>query len=128
MITKRILFFTILCISKNFYINSNDEKAAPTVGTIITDVVTMTDDIAEIIITCKTEKDPKKIKALISNIVKALANIIESIIEKRKLKKLNRSLSINEFDFSDISAQSLEEEIEQIIYAIIQKAGVGNDH
>lgn len=128
MITKRILFLTILCISNSFYIICNDEQPVPTVGTIISDVVTMTDDIAEIIVACKTEKDPKKIKALVSNLVKAIANLIESIIEKRKLKKLHRSISINEFDFSDISTQSLEEEIEQIMYTIMQKAGVGNDH
>jgi len=128
MIAKRILFLAIMCISNSFHLSCNEEQPAATAGTILSDVVTMTDDIAEIIMTCKTEKDPKKIKELVSHIVKVLANLIESIIEKRKLKKIHRSISINEFDFADISGKSLEEEIEQIVYAIIQKAGVSNDH
>lgn len=120
---KRILFFLILCSPNYFYTITENEIITPTIGEIINDVVGMTDDIAEIIITCKTEKDPKKIKLLISKLVKALTNIIESIIEKRKSKKLNRSISIDQFDFSNISANSLEKEIEQIVCMIIEKAG-----
>lgn len=128
MSMKRILFFSILFMPNYFYTIADNETPAPTVGTIITDVVGMTDDIAEMIIVCKTEKDPQKIKALISSIVKSIANIIESIIEKRRLKKLNRSISINEFNFSDISSQSLEAEIEQILCAILLKTKVGNEN
>ncbi len=75
----------------------------------------MTDDIAEIIITCKAEKDPKKIKALIASLIKSIASIVETIIEKRRLKKLNRSVSLEEFDFSEISSKSLEQEIEEVV-------------
>jgi hypothetical protein len=127
MSMKLILFFSMLCISNHFYAIADNETPAPTVGAIINDVVSMTDDIAEMIIICKTEKDPQKIKALIASIVKSIANIIESIIEKRRLKKLNRSISIDDFDFSDISSQSLEEEVEQILYAVLLKAKAGNN-
>ena len=128
MIAKRILFFISILFISHLSIKPEDNKPDPTIGTIISDVAMMTDDIAEMIIVCKAEKDPKKIKALIASLVKSIANIIETIVEKRRLKKLNRSISIEEFDFSDISSKSLEQEIEEIICAIIHKARVNNEY
>lgn len=124
MITKRILFLILLSTINTAQMKTDDECVAPTTGAIISDAAAMTDYIAEIIISCKTEKNPQKIKELISKAIKVLANMIQSIIEKRRLKKLNRSININGFDFSEISGQTLEEEIEQMIHTIILKAGV----
>lgn len=126
---KKSLFFLILCMLHQAHITCQDEKHNnQTTETIVSDVVAMTDHIADMIITCKTEKDPQKIKSLITSIIKSLASIIEQIVEKRRLKKMHRSISINEFDFSDISSLSLEEEVEQVIRAIIKKTGVDNDN
>ena len=128
MFTKRLLLLFMICISSQFYMIADDEAPTTNIAAIITDAATITDDIAEIILTCKTEKDPKKIKLLVSRIVKSIANIIEAIIEKRKLKKLSRSISINDFDFSAISSQDLETEIEQYIQTILIKAGLNNEN
>ena len=128
MTMKQIIFLVSILYISHLSIKPEDNKPDRTIGTIISDVAMMTDDIAEMIIVCKAEKDPKKIKALIASLVKSIANIIEAIVEKRRLKKLNRLISIEEFDFSDISSKSLEQEIEGIICAIMYKAKVDNEY
>lgn len=116
------LTFNILLTSTSFASTEPEQPVHPaTLESIISNVVTMTDDIAELIVMSKQEKDPKKIKAIVINIVKGISNLVEIIIEKRRLKKLNRSIDIESFDFSDISSQSIHEEIEETLRLILQK-------
>ena len=109
------LFFILFSFIFNATISSDKSEE------IITNVAEITDNIAELIIESKTEKDPKKIKIIVAAIIKALASIVEIIVEKRKHKKFNRAISLENFNFSDISSKSIDQEIEEILLTIIQK-------
>lgn len=114
-------FSSFLVSTPSASIQPEQPCSPATFESIMSNVVTMTDDIAELIIVGKQEKDPKKIKVIALNIIKAISNLVEIIIEKRRLKKLNRSISIESFDFASVSSQSIHEEIEETLNQIVQK-------
>lgn len=125
MSRKHLLLISSLFLTSTTHILANQEapcqKDPHNTSALLADIATMTDDIAELVITCKTEKDPKKIKVIVASLIKALMNMIETIVEKRRQKKLNRSLAIDLFDFSQISPNSLDQDLNDIILLIAQK-------
>lgn len=114
MIQKNFLFlFTLFFCS--IISPTESQQASTTAETIISNVTEMTENIALLILTCKTEKDPQKIKPHVKKLIQIVAALVETIIEKRKSKKLRSPLS-----------HSVEYEIEKIINCIVEKINETN--
>lgn len=109
-----LLLFTLFFYS--IVSPTESQQASTTAETIISNVTEMTENIAVLILTCKTEKDPQKIKPHVKKLIQIVAALVETIIEKRKSKKLNRSQLSN----------SVEYEIEKIINCIVEKINETN--
>ena len=85
---------------------------------VISDVALITDGVAEMIVECKTEKDPQKITVIIVKLITAITNIVRMILEKRRAKRGYRSF---------IDDQTIDQEIEDIVHQILKKAGIQYD-
>ena len=109
------LFYLLCCLISHQTIQTNDPSTIHLAQHIIADVTTMTDDIAQLIITCKTEKDPEKIKACVISLTQAIAHMVTMIVEKRKNSK-SQSRS------SSLSIALQQEEIELLMHMIIKKS------
>ncbi len=114
---KSSLFFLLTCIC--FFFPSYTQEQSHLSTTLITEVADMTDDIADIIINSKTDKDPQKTKSAIVKLIHHIANIAEAIITRKSDKK-TRSVYTNSI-YTDTTSLLDQEYVESLAEAILQK-------
>lgn len=98
MIAKKIICLFLLSMSFSHYSIIQGEESQSLSVKIITEVADITDDVASLIVNCKTEKNPEVTKTAVVKLIQHIASITQAIIEKRSEKNQYKSLDI--FDIS----------------------------
>ncbi|MBI2353251.1 hypothetical protein HYV11_03370 [Candidatus Dependentiae bacterium] len=115
MLNKNILFFVIL--TSSFQLFSQEKSSSEKI--IFDNVANATDEIAELIIDCRKEKDPQRIKNYIRRLVQIVVAVTEIFIEAKRMKRLSRSGNLHsQADFDRVIAQ---QDLEEIVRLVLQK-------
>lgn len=114
MIAKKIICLFLLSISFSSYNIMQGEESQLLSVKIINEVADITDDVANLIVNCKTEKNPDVTKTAVINLIQHIASITQAIIEKKSQR--------SQYKFIDICDIPEEELLDIIANNIIKKA------
>lgn len=92
MIKQTILSLMITILSFQCFYCKEPE---PLSKTMVHEVAEMTNDIADLIINSKTEKDPKITKSIVVRLISHIAMIANAVIEHKQETKSKRSLAVS---------------------------------
>lgn len=114
---KRVVLslLTTIMLMQNVY---SLEKQKPLSITMVDEVASVTNDIAELIINSKTNKDAQITKNIVVRLITHLATIANAVIEHKKTK---RSFSFQQDTNSSIDHKTIEELANIVIQKVEEK-------